>query len=711
MGEYPPHGWPLHTWLTLFIYFIYTKLIIIGYLRIFTIFLCNLLQKIIKILNDLLHLVPSLIWKPLEIAAFVSHEAANKSDPSKIVKQVFNTAELNDSLFRKEVFDGNSETAIMDNSANCFIWRHYRDFIPGTYVKLDDDPSNNIKTAMGDGKPVGVGNINIGWSDNDGKYHSFTLLGVNHVPDSPVNVIGIPALSRILGDYNEEGTTITSSGLSSTLSWDRHQFKRKFYHSDASIPEMPVNDGYSNYYKFCNFTDRIQPIDAQCYHNHALNHRISTPILSPEMDPEFPSPYSIGEEVLFKDGDHVERGIIERVTTEPEKSTSYFIKFKNNNSATASVNQLTADNETELGQVPVTPEDFIEQARILDESELSLLTNPLPLNNLQIEWKRIHDKFGHLPFAEMDKLVYHGVLPSKFKSLCGKKIICPSCIFGRMRRRQWRFKNSKGKQRIRKDNQKYPGAKVSTDQLVVAQPGLVPRMDGRHTNDRICGATTFLDHYSGMSYSSLQTSLDGQQTLEAKQAFETHSDSCGVDIKSYRADNGRYAEKSFVDAIKDAHQTIDFCGVGAHHQNGIIERHLQRRTSRSRTILLHAKRHSPAMISTILWPFAFKYAELLYNHLHLDNVGLSPMEKFCASPEKMNLDNLHTWGSPCYVLDERLQGQHIIPKWDPRSQLKIYLGHSPCHAGSVALILNPRTFHVSPQYHIALMMIFRPHPT
>ena len=32
MDEYPPHGWPLHTWLTLFIYFIYTKLIIIGYL-------------------------------------------------------------------------------------------------------------------------------------------------------------------------------------------------------------------------------------------------------------------------------------------------------------------------------------------------------------------------------------------------------------------------------------------------------------------------------------------------------------------------------------------------------------------------------------------------------------------------------------------------------------------------------------------------------
>ena len=70
------------------------------------------------------------------------------------------------------------------------------------------------------------------------------------------------------------------------------------------------------------------------------------------------------------------------------------------------------------------------------------------------------------------------------------------------------------------------------------------------------------------------------------------------------------------------------------------------------------------------------------------------------TPEKLCLNTLHTWGSPCYVLDEKLQSSKIIPKWDPRSQLRIYLGHSLCHAGSVALVLNPKTLHVSPQYHI-----------
>ncbi|KAL7531514.1 hypothetical protein ACHAWF_003797, partial [Thalassiosira exigua] len=40
------------------------------------------------------------------------------------------------------------------------------------------------------------------------------------------------------------------------------------------------------------------------------------------------------------------------------------------------------------------------------------------------------------------------------------------------------------------------------------------------------------------------------------------------------------------------------------------------------------------------------------------------------------------------------------PKWEPRSRLGIYVGHSPHHAGSVALVLNPKTGLGSPQYHV-----------
>ena len=51
-------------------------------------------------------------------------------------------------------------------------------------------------------------------------------------------------------------------------------------------------------------------------------------------------------------------------------------------------------------------------------------------------------------------------------------------------------------------------------------------------------------------------------------------------------------------------------------------------------------------------------------------------------------------------------GGPVPPKWEPRSRIDIYLGHSPFHAGSVALVFNPLTRRVSPQYHVVFDSIF-----
>ena len=53
------------------------------------------------------------------------------------------------------------------------------------------------------------------------------------------------------------------------------------------------------------------------------------------------------------------------------------------------------------------------------------------------------------------------------------------------------------------------------------------------------------------------------------------------------------------------------------------------------------------------------------------------------------------------MLDASLQSGTMKAKWDPRSRLGIYLGHSPCHAGTVSLVLNPTSLHVSTQFHVA----------
>ena len=56
------------------------------------------------------------------------------------------------------------------------------------------------------------------------------------------------------------------------------------------------------------------------------------------------------------------------------------------------------------------------------------------------------------------------------------------------------------------------------------------------------------------------------------------------------------------------------------------------------------------------------------------------MQKFCKNTASMDMKTLHTWGCPCYVLDASLQSGTMKSKWEPRSRLGIYLGHSPCHA-------------------------------
>jgi hypothetical protein len=155
------------------------------------------------------------------------------------------------------------------------------------------------------------------------------------------------------------------------------------------------------------------------------------------------------------------------------------------------------------------------------------------------------------------------------------------------------------------------------DQLVSAQPGLIPQMAGFLTNLRIWGATIFVDHFSDLVYVALMRDLTLDETLLAKTSFERFASNGGVTINSYQADNGQFVDAGFQQTIKDANQTITFCAVGAHHRNGIVEWHIKELTLISRTLLLHAKRHWPDYITTMMWPFALKEASYQLNRFSL----------------------------------------------------------------------------------------------
>jgi len=174
-------------------------------------------------------------------------------------------------------------------------------------------------------------------------------------------------------------------------------------------------------------------------------------------------------------------------------------------------------------------------------------------------------------------------------------------------------------------------------------------------------------------------------------------------VKHYHADNGRFSDRGFHQDVTDKGQSISFCGISAHHQNGIIENRNKQLTLGVHTMLLHGMRHWPQMIDIMFSPFAMKAMVERLNTLHIDNDGQTPESlMYGIDLESIPVRTFHTLFCPVYVLDHRLQsaGGPGPPKWEPRSRIGVYLGHSPFHAGSVALIFNPKTARVSPQYHV-----------
>ena len=62
---------------------------------------------------------------------------------------------------------------------------------------------------------------------------------------------------------------------------------------------------------------------------------------------------------------------------------------------------------------------------------------------------------------------------------------------------------------------------ISMDQLVQAQPGLIPQMSGLFNNLQIIGATVFVDHSSNHVYVYCMKDLTLAETLLVIDAYET----------------------------------------------------------------------------------------------------------------------------------------------------------------------------------------------
>ena len=272
-------------------------------------------------------------------------------------------------------------------------------------------------------------------------------------------------------------------------------------------------------------------------------------------------------------------------------------------------------------------------------------------------------------------------------------------MYGKATKTPWRTKGQDNMHIVKQATS--PGEIVSVDQLESPTPGFIAQLKGRLTRERYHAATVFVDQYSRYTYIHLQRSLSWKDTLEAKKAFERHCRDHDIHVTHYHADNGRFADNAFINhakQIKD--QTLSYCGVGAHFQNGIAERSIWQIQDQAQTMLIYANHKWPQAISAHLWPYACRMAAHVHNIAPRDQDGKMPTSLFMKQTRPPKVRYHHTFGCPMYVLHWDLQGSKKINKWIERSRVGINLGPSPKHASTVSLVLNPTTGLISPQFHV-----------
>ena len=73
----------------------------------------------------------------------------------------------------------------------------------------------------------------------------------------------------------------------------------------------------------------------------------------------------------------------------------------------------------------------------------------------------------------------------------------------------------------------------------------------------------------------LQKTLNSEETVGYKKAFEAYIQKVVVNIRHYHTKNGRFQENLFMKLVKDERRAIYFCGVNAHFKIGKAEKRIR----------------------------------------------------------------------------------------------------------------------------------------
>jgi hypothetical protein len=313
----------------------------------------------------------------------------------------------------------------------------------------------------------------------------------------------------------------------------------------------------------------------------------------------------------------------------------------------------------------------------------------------QLDLMSWHTRLGHIQMSKLQRMASAGMLPKNIASC--RQPLCQACMYRMMVKRAWRTKQTPHS--IAPDTSR-PGEHVSVDQMESPVPGLIAQLKGKPTIARYSFATVFVDTFSRASYVHLQQTSNAEETLQAEKNFEAFSQTHGVHIRHCHTDNGRFVDNLWKTHAQLMGQTYSNSGVGAHHQNGIVEKRIRDLQDLARSSLIHAIRRWPDAITTQLWPYALRKANVAINQSLPPKAIAAPINVFSNLKGMLELKHEHPFGCPAYVLDRKMQSGMKGPKWESWARIGVYLGKSEYYANNVSLVLSLYSGMVSPQFHV-----------
>ena len=519
-------------------------------------------------------------------------------------------------------FDSDSVVIHVDNCASRCITNSLTDF-----VRPPQKVIGRVKGMGGDKVAVAaVGTIRWTFDDDDGMSHAFVIPGSLYIPESPARLFSPQHWAQERKDNvpKKNGTWQATFADHVMLVWGQEAYRKRIPFDKANVATFSTTSGCK---QFRIFRACLEDADGDQEERESFMAFDATLIVDDEDDEQIPDKQDMSDD--------------ESITPIPERG-----------STTHERSVRDEDDDDDVGYTKTTGhhdtsyEKYKDVATIEDFPEDEFEGRMRPTSEIML-W---HNRLGHIPFSRLQTMAKTGLLPRRLSDCRLPK--CASCIYGKMTRRAKRTKNEKAKIEARVITG--PGSCVSVDQLESRTLGLIGHMKGTPTVQRYRCATIYVDHYSRLSYVHLQKQLTSEETVQGKIAFEKFCEARGVTVKHYHADNGRFADKGFVNHITQSRQSITYCGVNAHFQNGMAEKRIRDLQDQATSMLMHAEAKWPDVITANLWPYALREANETLNSTPSKVTGQVAHQMFAGTEAPPIIRHFHTFGCPTYILDNNL---------------------------------------------------------